>query len=95
MNALADYTHQMTGIPRMVWPGTEPTPTTRRAPASIIFKTGLIKTDRVYTWSPWAASFCERAYQEKFPITVAYSETAWGKLLIDVDFAEPELEPAS
>lgn len=94
---LVDYTHQMTGIPRMVWPGTEPTQTTKRAPTHVIFNTGVTKTTRVYTWSAWAASFCGRAYQEKFPITVAYSETAWGKLLIDVDFAEPEpeMEPAS
>jgi hypothetical protein len=27
-------------------------------------------------------------YQQKTPITVAYSETTWGKLIIDVDFSD-------
>jgi hypothetical protein len=86
---LDEYTRALSGVPKMVWPGK------LRKPTHVIFHTSAGRTDRIYTWSEWAASFCERAYQEKFPIKVAYSETAWGKLLIDVDYAEHELEPAS
>jgi hypothetical protein len=72
----------MSGVPRMVWPGDE------RHATQVIFWVGAAETDRVYTWSQWAAAFCERAYQQKTPITVAYSETTWGKLIIDVDFSD-------
>ncbi len=85
---LAEYTRTMTGVPRVVWPGDKTHPT------HVIFWVGAANTERVYTWSQWAAAFCERAYVEKKKITVAYSETSWGRLLIDVDFAEPP-EPAA
>ena len=88
LHRLIDYTETLTGVPRMVWPGDE------RHPTSVIFGTGPGQTDRVYTWSQWAAAFCEEAYKHKKAITVAYSVTSWGRLLIDVDYAEPH-EPAA
>lgn len=87
MNALAEYTQTMRGIPRMVWPGDA------KHPTHVIFNTGIVQTERVYTWSQWAAAFCEEAYLKKFPIVVAYSVTSWGRLIIDVDFVEPALPP--
>ena len=82
---IAEYTERISGVPRMVWPGDA------RHPAHVIFWSGPGTTERVYTWSPWAASFCEQAYQQKKAITAAYSTTSYGKLLIDVDYAEPEV----
>lgn len=87
MNALAEYTQTMSGAPRMVWPGDE------RHPTHVIFWSGPGTTERAYTWNQWYASLCEEAYLKKLPIVVAYSVTSWGRLIIDVDFAEPAMPP--
>lgn len=75
------YPEVFRGIPRMVWPAQD-----GRHPTHVIFGTGPGKTDRVYTWDRWAASFCEQAYAKQIPIIVAWQVTSWGKLVIDLDF---------
>jgi hypothetical protein len=85
---LKDYTRTISGVPRQVWPGDA------KHPTHIIFWVGPAKTDRVYTWNAWAAAFCEEAKKNRQSVTVAYSKTSWGLLLIDVDYTEPEM-PAS
>lgn len=78
------YTESVTGIVSRVWHGDA------RHPHQVILKQER-GTTVYYTWSEWAAAFCEEASKTSRPITLTFSETAWGKLLHDLDYALPEI----
>ncbi len=76
------YTESVTGTVKRVWHGDH------RHPHQIIFSQER-GTTLYYTWSQFSAAFCEEASKSKRPITIDFSDTAWGRLIDKLDYAEP------
>jgi hypothetical protein len=83
--ALEDYIETHIGRVARVWPGSADRP---KQAAQIILRGGpQVGTVQFYSWSPWQAAFCDAASKTTRAVTVDYSRTAWGKLIIAVDWA--------
>lgn len=87
--ALPDYTLSYTGHVARVWPGDG------RHQHIVIMRDKLRNTSKYYTWSDWQASFCEEAAKADRAVTLDWSRTSWGSLIINVDWAPPSAEPAA
>lgn len=73
----------ITGVPKIVWPG-------RRTSVIMRDEQRAWRTHHLFTWNPWAATLCERAYVTKRPIAIQAEQTPHGWQIAHVELLPPD-----
>lgn len=85
----APYTESFSGTVARVWPAPD-----AGHSHQIILRDALRSTHRFYCWDGLKATFCQQRAADHKAIVVEFSRTGYGNLIIHVDYAPPDLEPA-